>query len=104
MPVPCCPRWSRHMVRHSFGEMNMNAFKKPLVAIAALATLGATGLASTQASANGYGYGYGSGCGGVGKKYFFCSAIHLSVSRPISRLPLDRYLRSATKPQPNLRR
>src|SRR5277367_5739 len=20
MPVPCCPRWSRHPVRHSFGE------------------------------------------------------------------------------------
>ena len=40
--------------------MNMNAFKKTLVAIAALATLGATGLASTQASANGYSYGYGS--------------------------------------------
>ena len=35
----------------------MNAFKKPLVAIAALATLGATLLASTQASANNYGYG-----------------------------------------------
>ena len=34
----------------------MNAFKKTLVAIAAAATLGATGLASTQASANGYGY------------------------------------------------
>ena len=33
----------------------MNAFKKTLVAIAAAATLGATGLASTQASANGYG-------------------------------------------------
>ena len=41
--------------------MNMNAFKKTLVAIAAAATLSATGLASTQASAHGYGYhGYGS--------------------------------------------
>ena len=47
-------------------EMNMNAFKKTLVAIAALATLGATGLASTQASANGYGYGYGYGYGSYG--------------------------------------
>ena len=35
----------------------MNAFKKTLVAIAAVATLGATGLASTQASAcDEYGY------------------------------------------------
>ena len=42
----------------------MNAFKKTLVAIAAAATLGATGLASTQASAeDGYGYG---GYGGYG--------------------------------------
>jgi hypothetical protein len=41
--------------------MNMNAFKKTLVVIAAAATLGATGLASTQASAHGYGYhGYSS--------------------------------------------
>ena len=41
--------------------MNMNAFKKTLVMIAAAATLGATGLASTQASARGYSYhGYGS--------------------------------------------
>jgi hypothetical protein len=32
-------------------NMNMNAFKKTLVAIAAVATLGATGLVSTQASA-----------------------------------------------------
>jgi hypothetical protein len=40
--------------------MNMNAFKKTLVAIAAAATLGATGLA--QASAHGYSYhgGYSS--------------------------------------------
>ena len=45
--------------------MNMNAFKQTLVAIAAAATLGATGLASTQASANHYGYGYGS-YGGYG--------------------------------------
>ena len=46
-------------------NMNMNAFKKTLVAIAAVATLGATGLVSTQASAgyyNSYGYGgYGGG-------------------------------------------
>src|ERR1700740_2650357 len=67
MPVPCCPRWSRHTVRHSFGEMNMNAFKKTSSALPAPATLGATGLASTQASANGYGYnsygGYGGGYG-----------------------------------------
>ena len=35
----------------------MNAFKKILVAIAAVATLG--GLASTQASAGYYSYGYG---------------------------------------------
>ena len=42
----------------------MNAFRKTLVAIAAVATLGATGLASTQASAeDGYGYG---GYGGYG--------------------------------------
>ena len=46
-------------------EMNMNAFKQTLVAIAAAATLGATGLASNQASANDYGYGYGS-YGGYG--------------------------------------
>ena len=46
----------------------MNAFKKTLVAIAAVATLGATGLASTQASANGYGYGYSS-YGGYGYGY-----------------------------------
>ena len=46
-------------------EMNMNAFKQTLVAIAAVVTLGATGLASTQASANDYGYGYGS-YGGYG--------------------------------------
>jgi hypothetical protein len=45
--------------------MNMNALKQPLVAIAAAATLGAAGLASTQASANDYGYGYGS-YGGYG--------------------------------------
>src|ERR1700722_17219902 len=45
-------------------KMIMNAFKKTLVAIAAAATLGATGLASTQASAeDGYGYG---GYGGYG--------------------------------------
>jgi hypothetical protein len=47
--------------------MIMNAFKKTLVAIAAAATLGATGFASTQASANDYGYnsygGYGGGYG-----------------------------------------
>ena len=36
----------------------MNALEKILVATAALATLGATGLASTQASACNYGYGY----------------------------------------------
>jgi hypothetical protein len=35
-------------------NMNMNAFKKTLVAIAAVATLGATGLVSTQASAGPY--------------------------------------------------
>ena len=46
----------------------MNAFKKTLVAIAAAATLGATGLAATQASANDYGYGYG-GYGGYGYSY-----------------------------------
>jgi len=45
--------------------MNMNAFRQTLVAIAAAVTLGATGLASTQASANDYGYGYGS-YGGLG--------------------------------------
>jgi hypothetical protein len=45
--------------------MNINAFKQTLVAIVAAATLGATGLASTQASANDYGYGYGS-YGGYG--------------------------------------
>src|SRR5271167_2679564 len=44
--------------------MIMNAFRKTLVAIAAAATLGGTGLASTQASAeDGYGYG---GYGGYG--------------------------------------
>ena len=43
----------------------MNAFKQTLVAIAAAATLGATGLVSTQASANDYGYGYAS-YGGYG--------------------------------------
>jgi hypothetical protein len=43
--------------------MNMNASRQTLVAIAAAATLGATGLAPTQASpmtTAGYGYGYGS--------------------------------------------
>src|SRR5580700_10458193 len=43
-------------------NMNMNAFKKTLVAIAAVATFG--GLASTQASAGYYSYGgYGGGYG-----------------------------------------
>src|SRR5271170_5529697 len=51
------------------GDMNMNAFKKTLVAIAAVATLGATGLASTQASAGYYGYGYSYPSYGYGYSY-----------------------------------
>ena len=66
-------------------EMNMNAFKKTLVAIAAVATLGATGLASTQASANGYGYGYGS--------YGYGYVLSLVRLRLRLRLPLRLRLR-----------
>ena len=62
----------------------MNAFKKTLVAIAAAATLGATGLASTQASANGYSYGYGSygGYGGYGYNSYPSYGYGYGYSRP----------------------
>jgi hypothetical protein len=51
-------------------KIKMNAFKKTLVAIAAAATLGATGLASTQAFANNYGYNSYGGYGGYGYNSF----------------------------------
>ena len=47
----------------------MNAFKKTLVAIAAAATLGATCLAATQASAHGYGFRGYSSYGSYGYSY-----------------------------------
>jgi hypothetical protein len=61
--------------------MKMNAFKQTLVAIAAVVTLGATGLVSTQASANDYGYGCGS-YGGYGYNSYPSYGYGYGYSRP----------------------
>jgi hypothetical protein len=66
-------------------------FKNTLVAIAAVATLGATALASTQASACEYGYGDGS-YGGYGYGYNSYPSYGYDVySQPVYSLPSYGY-------------
>ena len=66
-------------------------FKNTLVAIAAVATLGATALASTQAFACEYGYGDGS-YGGYGYGYDSYPSYRYDIySQPVYSLPLYGY-------------